>query len=82
LTAGYVPSTKVASSSLAFAVASSCGDGEGCRASVERSPPTTVALVPASSHDKPVDFLHHEVLSQHHEQHVKPLLEDSVYSQC
>jgi hypothetical protein len=65
--AGYVPSTKVAPSSLGSVMASACGEGMGSRASVERSPPSAGALVFASSHDKSVDFLHQEVLSQQHE---------------
>jgi hypothetical protein len=64
--AGSIPSTRVASSSTGSTTTSACGGGVGSHTSVERSSPSTGVLVSPPSHDKSVDFLHHEVSSQQH----------------
>jgi hypothetical protein len=48
-------------------MASACGGGMGSRTSVERSSPSAGVLVSPPSHDKSMDFLHHEVFGQQHE---------------
>jgi hypothetical protein len=64
---GSIPSTRVASSSIGSAVASTCDGGVGSHTSAERSSPSARALVSPPSDGKSVDFLYHEVPSQQHE---------------
>jgi hypothetical protein len=59
----HIPSTKVASSSVASSAASVYGSGVGSRSFAERSSPPAGVLVSSSSHDRSVDFLHHAAAS-------------------
>jgi hypothetical protein len=55
----HIPSTKVASFSVASAVTSVFSGGVGSRTSVARSSPPATVLVSSPSQDRSVDFLHH-----------------------
>jgi hypothetical protein len=61
-----IPSTRVASSSISSTAVSTCGGGVGSRTSAKWSSPSAGVLVSPPSHDKSMDFLHHEVSSQPH----------------
>jgi hypothetical protein len=58
---GYRPSTKVASSNFDSTVPSACGSDVGSRSSTEWPSPLAGPLVSPPSHDRSVDFLHHEI---------------------
>jgi hypothetical protein len=55
----HIPSTKVASFSVASAATSVCSGGVGSRTSIVQSSPTAGVLVSSPSQDKSVDFLYH-----------------------
>jgi hypothetical protein len=57
----HIPLIKVASSNVASTATSACGGSVGSRSFTERSSPSVGVLVSSLSHDKSVDFLHHEV---------------------
>jgi hypothetical protein len=58
----HLPSTKVASSNVDSTTTSVCGGDVGSRSSAERSPPSAGVLVSSPSHDRSVDFMHHDVV--------------------
>jgi hypothetical protein len=58
----HIPSTNVASSSVASTATSVCGGGVGSRTSAERSSPPAGVLVTSPSQNRSVDFRHHKVI--------------------